>query len=1029
MQEIRLLSIGALTFLFSTSFAQQPSREKVDSLLAVYPILKTEKQKLHGLINLSREFRIYGDRKTSIEYAHQAEGLALTTKDTAGLLDALLNKALSYRELKNYSESRSNTEKLLEWSRKLCDSIRISDAFDNFGHIYAETGEPANALINHFTALRIREQFDEYGAGNSCDNIGHLYATQSRHQDALKYFMKSQEFFKKRGDLSRETLSTANVGAQLYLQGNYPASLLAYFYALEKYHILKNDSGEAWMYRSIGKVLADSNNPQKALQYFKRSLTIEEKLDNKNQISELYQLLAKVLIQTDDTEKATIYLSRAFQISESVDDWEGLVNTYYIMSEVNMRSGNLEKALYDSELALNLALKNNLMSAASNLNTQIAEIYLDFNQPRDARNRLLKAIDINRNLQTGKNLHWEYRLLAEAEEKLGNFKDAFAYLDQATVLNNKLDVQQAAQLALQYETDKKENALRREQSEKDHIIRRELIKNAKERNQALVALGITFLFSAAIVFIFYYRRKKIEAEHQNTILEQGKIEALREAELFKSKYFANVSHEFRTVMTLLKGHIDQLHREETEKRLSSDSLQKMYQNSDRLLELVNQILDYSKVDQREYILVYEDAVLLKKLENYVFSYESYAARKNIAFSVHITDRARTALYQQLKNFSPEAVQIIISNLLSNAIKFTPEYGEVKVTIDFSDNQLMVSVSDSGTGIPEKEIPNIFRRFYQAPTAQHDEYKGSGIGLSLVKELTALHQGEVWVENNADKGCTFTMRIQVNPAEQMVENPEPEIPDQDKPIVLIVENQKELRTFIKESLASEYNCLEASNGSEGIDLAIKYLPDVVISDILMPIKDGYELSTTLKNHVATSHIPIILISGTTADEVRIKGIESGADAFLSKPFAIAELQLRIRNVLSLLENIRNRSKTEKTANSSTRGLSKRDSDLLEKLKNAIHENIANTRFSVEDLAGVAFLSQSQLTRKLKAIAGQTPSELIRNFRIDHACELLKEGHSISETAWQVGFEDAQYFSKVFKKHLGIIPSDYWKQEIS
>ncbi len=1003
--------------------SQSENLQIVDSLLVSYKKASSEIEKVDLLNQLSYESRKVGLLEKSLLYTNQAKLITDNLTYPKGEIAVLLNFASTYRELKMYPEAIAHTQQLIILCETENEPIRKGDAYDNLAHIYYEQGNLALALKNHFTALKIREEVgDNYGIGNSADNIAHIYSSQNRYQDAMKYFMRSQNVFRKVGDISRETLSTANVGLQLYLQGKYPASLLCYYKALENYTSMNNEQGVSWMYRSIGEVLDDSGNLDKAKEYYNRSLEIEQKLNNQVDISELYSLLGRAFIASEEYEKALEYGNKALKISETIESVGGIVKANYFIAEAHLRTANLAQALIIAEKTMRLATLYNLSYFEAILSKQLGEINLQLEQPKEAKKWLLKAIEMQKKMETGVNLFAEYKLLSNAEAAVGDFESAFNYQKNSEDFYNSRETQKAAQLAFLYEAEKKEAQLKSEQQQKDLLTSQELKKKQVERNAAIIGLGLMVLLTIAVIYLFRLRSKKIEIERQNLELKRSEAEAIKETERFKSKFIANISHEFRTLLTLIKGDIEVLNHDLESSNIKP--LAAMNQNGDRLLELVNQLLDLSKMENGKYVLIYEEGNLLEKLQGYIYSFESFAAKKNLSFQVNITENARQNLEAQILSFSADALQIIVSNLLSNAIKFTPNNGEVRTTIDFTDETLKLSVSDSGAGILETDIPKIFDRFYQIDSPSSRLQKGSGIGLSLVKELAMLHQGDAIVSNNPEKGACFTVFLKCNPVEILEDTTPPLILNEEKPLILVVEDQAELRKFICNSIGDEFELIEASNGTEGIRLAEKYMPNLIISDVMMPKTDGFELCQHLKNTDATSHIPIILLTGMTDQSDKIKGIEMGADAYLEKPFSVEELRLRIRNVFKLLQNIQSKFNLGGIPKENEiKGLPKRDFELVKKVKTAIDENISDPKFSVGNLAEIACLSQSQLTRKLKAITGQTPSDLIKVSRLNKALQFLREGNNVAESAWAVGFEDPQYFSKVFKRHFGVAPSEH------
>jgi DNA-binding response OmpR family regulator len=325
-------------------------------------------------------------------------------------------------------------------------------------------------------------------------------------------------------------------------------------------------------------------------------------------------------------------------------------------------------------------------------------------------------------------------------------------------------------------------------------------------------------------------------------------------------------------------------------------------------------------------------------------------------------------------------------------------------------------------------------------------KGSGIGLSLVKELALLHGGNTMAFNNTAKGCSCKVWIKcervdtyklknTHEATKIVESPcisetsssitenAIEMVDE-KPLILVVEDQPELRQFIVENIGSNYQCIEAENGKIGIELAEKFVPDIIISDVMMPVMNGLELCKNIKGNDITSHIPFVMLTAKADKGDKISGLETGADDYILKPFSIEELKLKLRNILRLQEIVRKKFQgVVVPQQENTKELSQRDRELLSKLNAVIEANITEPQLGVETLAVAAFLSNKQLTRKLKTLIGQTPADLIRNVRLQKALQLLGNGMNITETSWETGFEDTAYFSKVFKKHFGVVPSEF------
>ncbi|MBV6473399.1 MAG: Sensor histidine kinase RcsC [Saprospiraceae bacterium] len=558
--------------------------------------------------------------------------------------------------------------------------------------------------------------------------------------------------------------------------------------------------------------------------------------------------------------------------------------------------------------------------------------------------------------------------------------------------------------------------------------------------------------------------------------ERTKSDALRVLELdaVKSRFFANISHEFRTPLTLilgpLKKAIEQLpaseqdafsqnekvleapshrDREAAEISLPARHVGMMRRNAERLGQLIDQLLDLSKLENGRLNLQVAEGDVVKFLRAMAFSFESLAERRQIHYQTTFTEEGQMAF------FDKDKLEKIIVNLLSNAFKYTPVKGSVSVKILLENGRLKISVEDSGPGISKEDLDKIFQRFYQV---EGMEDKGTGIGLNLVKELVELHHGQISVESAQGKGTMFKVSLPVTReafagseistrpfAEMGVATLSPthfptceaetedlaphSLEPTNHPLLLIVEDNPDLRSFIGENLKGEYQILTAENGKKGLETALDRIPDLVISDVMMPEMDGFKLCETLKKDERTSHIPVILLTAKAGQQQLLAGLETGADAYMTKPFDEQELLVRARNLVEQRRELRKRFSNLANAQSflslspSEVAVTSSDHRFLEKVTTAIEENMDNEFFSVEDLANAVSFSRSQLHRKLKALTGKSPNELIRDFRLTRAKELLDKGAgNVSEVAMEVGYSSLSYFTRSFKEMFGVLPSE-------
>jgi signal transduction histidine kinase/DNA-binding response OmpR family regulator len=558
----------------------------------------------------------------------------------------------------------------------------------------------------------------------------------------------------------------------------------------------------------------------------------------------------------------------------------------------------------------------------------------------------------------------------------------------------------------------------------------------------------------AVALFLWYRQNLINRERlKNDLkLEHLELTKMQEMDKLKSTFFTNISHEFRTPLTLILSPIKDM--------LAGDfkgDVKKQYQmvirNGERLLRLINQLLDLSKLGAGSMKLKVVRLDIIQFLKPIVSAFESYAERSHIKF---LFEYPVAPLWVYI---DPDKFEKIITNLLSNAFKFTRE-GEIKLSVKIVSEPdspkldvnefLEIAVTDSGAGIPQEFLSSIFDHFYQV--AHHSNSEGTGIGLSLTKELVELHKGKITVVSTQGKGSTFSVQLLLGKDHFK----ESEIDESDGPIfehqkfvagidlsrpltttedqeghetlpkLLIVEDNQDMRSYIAQSLQSHFSIVEAKDGKEGIKKGLEVIPDLIISDVMMPEMDGVALCKAFKTNIYTSHIPLILLTAKADLESRIEGLETGADEYLSKPFNSVELQIRARNLIRSREILRERYTASKKLILEPKEISitSLDEKFLKNIIQVIEENMSDSSFRVETLAKQLEMDQMAMYRKIKALTGQTAVEFLRTLRLKRAAQLLRQQKlTVSEVTYLVGFNDLQYFRTCFRKLFGVSPSEY------
>lgn len=518
-----------------------------------------------------------------------------------------------------------------------------------------------------------------------------------------------------------------------------------------------------------------------------------------------------------------------------------------------------------------------------------------------------------------------------------------------------------------------------------------------------------------------------------TILMKRRIE--EEANKAKLQFFTNISHELRTPLTLIADPVNYIIHDDNLNSQQRSMLQIVQRNVLVLTQLVSEILDFRKVQNGKMELRLSDFNLAESMKQWIMLFSVSAQKKHIAISMDAPDTIMLRADQ-------DKIERICYNLLSNALKYTSEGGEISLMAKEEGGRVMISVADNGCGISSDELPYIFDRFYQAKNAG----RGTGIGLAIVKAFTELHHGEVSATSIEGKGSTFTIHIPVRqkgevtnqPTEKIEQLVEPssaeEVPNQarhideliqpyqtDKPEVLIIDDNIDIRTYLRSVLSEKYNVSEAADGKVGLELARKIVPDIVLSDIMMPVMDGLAFCQQLKTDKAISHIPVILLTARSLDEQRAEGYEHGADAYLSKPFSLRLLLSRIDNLIESRKKL-NQTWSKGVEDDEIGNISNEiDKSFLKQLRKIIQENLANSDLSVEQIGDEIGLSRVQLYRKVKALTGYSPVEIVRKARLTRARHLLQTTErTVSEVAYAVGFSTPSYFSKCYKDEFGENP---------
>lgn len=885
-----------------------------------------------------------------------------------------------------YKFLRNNLLEALAYAKKTGDPKRVIYNYSRLGQEVVRLGKNEEALEYVTEALKIAEEENLWfemayinGQTGELYNLGF-----NMTETALPFLLKSDSIY------------VAN-----NFQGDRRGSTLSY----------------------IGDVYSTFGNIEEARIYQEKALTIFKTSENEFKQKFISTKLASIEAQDQNYNKAINYLleSIAYYQDKKFPINEGIC--YTLLSDVYFESNQIDEAILAGQKGIDLNKKNNYDYGLFLALVSQSKILHEHGDYLKSNELALEAESLGLALKNYSNLKPVYEKLYLNSEKLGDFENAYTYAKEykrvSDTLVAKQNIENAKELEAKYKNTQQEQEIKLLQSQN------ELVEEQKrsQRNLLFAIIGLVFL--AGLVLYFLYRNK------------QKTNQKLKEVDTIKSNFFTNISHEFRTPLTLISGPIEK-QLENTALTISDrKDLEMVQRNSNRLLDLVDQLLDLSKLESGNLKLHIREGSVSMLLKSLTGAFQYKAEKRDVDYLVNI---------EEIKSawFDSDTIEKIVVNLLTNAFKYVPKHGKVKFSSAIMNESLELVIENDGEITGNKNIEAVFNRFYQAD----ESADGVGIGLALVKELVALYNGTIHVENTANKTVLFNIKLPIykhqfsekeivhgiakstSTIQSIVAGAKPDDEaqifeiDADSPILLVVEDNEDIRTFVKAAFEGEYLVMEAENGAEGIELAIASIPDIIISDIMMPEVDGLELCKHLKNDERTSHIPIILLTAKVEEHAQYEGLEMGADDYVLKPFKTKFLETRVKNLVESRKLLRQRYSQEVVLKPKDISISRIDEKFIGKVQAILDAHLTDSDFSVEEFSNLLGMSRMQVHRKLKALTGLTASEFVRSQRLQLATSLLKESDiTISEVCYQVGFNNPSYFTKCFKDAFGCLPSEY------
>ena len=903
------------------------------------------------------------------------------------------------------------------------------------------------------------------GIGRSYLSFGVYYLTQGQYQRAIDSTKRALPYFEQLNDELGIATVYSNVGLDLKHLGNLSQAADYYFKGLKLFEKGGNQINVAKTFNTIGVLFKEQEKYDQALYYYWQSFRKGAGVDPRSQAGALLNI-GQIYQYKKDFPRAITYLNQSRSRFVALNEPLGLV-----MCDNNLGNIYLQMKQYDqAELLAQRALQRGKeLNYTPNVITSLlilGDVRVQTNRAPDSFSYLDKAQSLAEKTHQQAGRLSVYKSLAEANAKTGNFTKAYQFQSRWIALKDSVFTQESAKkiagVQADYKADKKQAEI--------ELLKKDQQVSAVWRNS--IGAGLLALLVIAGLVLSRQRlkirsnqavltqsqlvtqtNKQLEAqthllEDQATVLlaQAQQLQALDET---KSRFFTNVTHEFRTPLTLIIGTLSEkmhLLAENTETVIRRTEITVMYRNAQRLLHHINQLLDLSKIESHGLGLRLQTDDVKPLLTIVAGLFSSLAGQRHIRLSMHLSP------HPLLVSHDAEQLEKVLTNLLSNAFKFTPDGGEITLRAEpiISGNSTFIQliVEDSGIGIAPDQAERVFERFYQGVAPRTDRQPGTGVGLSLAKEIIQLHNGMIRVESKPGSGARFVVLLPVVDVDmpfvgnlvlktalpgrvfsafnlQPDRHPLPQVQARDeRPLLLIVEDNDDVRTFIRNQMEPYYQVLEGENGLQGLQLAHDNLPDLVISDWMMPDMDGIEFCHRLKTDERISHIPFMLLTALASQDKLLTGLQTGADEYLTKPFDSRELLLRSQNLIASRRILRERFSREIRVQPKDITVTSADEKFLVRVIDLVEENMSDADFSAEQFGREIGMSRMQLHRKLVALTGQSASDFIRLMRLKRAAQLFEsQTGNVSEIAYSVGFNSLSYFAKCFRDQFGVSPSTY------
>ncbi len=862
------------------------------------------------------------------------------------------------------------------------------------GKRYRETSQFDKANTHHRQALDLAEQLcDTIGIIQICNQIGTNFRRMGIMDEASTYHYKAlalcEQYRDKSSDvaLKSRVVSLNGIGNVHLSMENYNAAITAFRQALAGERKLDSEVGQAINYANIGAIFEKQGIIDSAWIYYRHSMLHNQAARSNLGISLCHAYFGNLLEKDKKWDDAIQEYRSAYDLMEKSQDRWHWMESCIALARVNISKGDMVSA----------------------------------------KKYLTRASHTAKEIRSREHLREVYWLNYLYYEKLGNYPKAFE--------NYKLSREYADSISSEENTAHLQNIrvnFEKEKSSRELALIQENYRMEQRTKNIILFAGISILLLTIIIIGFLLYVVRIKSKTQKI---------MRHMEGVRSKFFTNITHEFRTPLTVILGLANRLSEKMEKDQESSASLQTIIRQGDHLLNLVNQLLNISKVRSSIEEPDWRTGDIVAFIRMIVENFQIFAQQKHL----NLIFVPQQTFIQA--DFVPEYFRKIMHNLLSNALKYTPKGGHIYITATRERNNIVIQIADSGKGIDKEDLPHIFETFYQGHNSCMD--MGTGVGLSLAKQMVETMGGEITVKSAIDKGTVFFVTLPLKhgtsqwkewvPGESdknvippaaiphpVLQETEPSNPD--APTILLVEDNQDVAFYIGGLLKGRYRLLYAREGKEGLEKAIEYMPDLILTDLMMPVMNGFDLCREIRNSIVLNHIPIIIITAKSEDLDKVQGLEAGADAYLLKPFNTDELYVRIDKLLEQRKILREKySHALRNNCTETVKLLPADQAFIDRLTDIIYSQISDTSLNSNKIAERMCMSRSQLNRKVRVITGSNTTVYILHVRMEKAKRMLSSNDMpIGDIAMQCGFEDSGYFGRVFKQTFHMTPSQYRKK---